>query len=39
MAKLIGRAKYTEYPDADHFIWDQVYSDPAVWEWLFAQKR
>jgi predicted peptidase len=39
MAKLIGRAKYTEYPDADHFIWDQVYSDPAVWEWLLAQKR
>jgi len=39
MAKLIGRAKYTEYPEADHFIWDQVYSDPAVWEWLLAQKR
>jgi predicted peptidase len=39
MAKLIPRAKYTEYPGADHFIWDQVYSDPALWEWMFAQRR
>jgi predicted peptidase len=39
MAKLIPRAKYTEYPDADHYIWDQVYADPALWEWLLAQKR
>lgn len=39
MAKLIARARYTEYPDADHFIWDRVYRDPELWEWLFAQKR
>ena len=39
MARLIARSKYTEYPDADHFIWDKVYADPALWEWLFAQKR
>lgn len=39
MARLISRAEYTEYPKADHFIWDQVYADPAMWEWLLAQKR
>lgn len=39
MARLIPRAKYTEYEGADHFIWDRVYADPALWEWLFAQKR
>ena len=39
MARLIPRAKYTEYPDADHLIWDRVYADPALWEWLLAQKR
>jgi predicted peptidase len=39
MARLIPRATYTEYPDADHFIWDRVYADPAMWEWLLAQKR
>ena len=39
MAKLIPRAKYTEFEGADHFIWDRVYSDPAMWEWLLAQKR
>ncbi len=39
MAKLIADVKYTEYPDADHFIWDRVYADPAMWEWLFAQHR
>jgi predicted peptidase len=39
MARLIPRAKYTEYPEADHFIWDRVYADPALWEWLLAQKR
>lgn len=39
MARLIPRAQYTEFPDGDHFIWDRVYSQPGVWEWLFAQKR
>jgi len=39
MAGLIPGARYTEFPGADHFIWDRVYSDPAVWEWLFAQRR
>ena len=39
MARLIPHAKYTEYPGADHFIWDRVYADSAMWEWLWAQKR
>jgi predicted peptidase len=39
MAKRIVDVDYTEYPGADHFIWDKVYADPALWEWLLAQKR
>ena len=39
MSKLIPHAKYTEYPGADHFIWDRVYADPALWDWVWAQKR
>ena len=39
MAKLIPHARYTEFPYADHFIWDRVYGFPAMWEWLFAQRR
>ena len=39
MAKRIMGAEYTEYHGADHFIWDRVYADPAMWEWLLAQKR
>ena len=34
-----GNPKYTEYPDLDHNIWDQVSKTPGLWEWLFAQKR
>ncbi len=39
MARLIARSTYTEYKGADHVIWDRVYADPAMWEWLLAQKR
>jgi predicted peptidase len=31
--------KYTEYAGADHLIWDRVYATPAVWDWVFAQRR
>ena len=31
--------KYTEYPGLGHTIWDMVYATPAVWDWLFAQRR
>jgi predicted esterase len=37
--KLLPNARYTEFPDAGHAIWDRVYSDPEVWKWLFAQRR
>jgi predicted peptidase len=37
--KAIGRpAKYTEYATEGHFIADKVYTDPAFWQWLLAQK-
>ena len=39
MSALLPHGTYIEYPGADHFIWDRVYADPAMWEWLFAQKR
>ncbi|NNM29677.1 MAG: prolyl oligopeptidase family serine peptidase [Akkermansiaceae bacterium] len=31
--------RYTEFPDAGHDIWDRVYRDPAVLDWLLAQRR
>jgi predicted peptidase len=31
--------KYTEYPSVGHNSWDPAYSDKAMAEWLFAQKR
>lgn len=34
-----GNVKLTIFPDADHFCWDRVYGDQAVWDWLQAQKR
>lgn len=33
------RIKYTEYPGVGHNSWDPAYADPALAEWLFAQKR
>jgi len=39
MSKLIPHAKYTEYAGADHFIWDRVYAESGLWDWLFAQRR
>jgi predicted peptidase len=31
--------KVTIYPGVAHDSWTQTYDDPAVWDWLFAQKR
>jgi poly(3-hydroxybutyrate) depolymerase len=39
LQKAGGRPKYTEYPNAGHHIWGRAYSDPKLFEWLFAQKR
>ncbi len=34
-----GNVKFTVYPDAGHDSWTQAYNDPALYEWLQAQKR
>ena len=34
-----GTVKYTEFPGADHMIWDKVYTDRQVIDWLFSQSR
>jgi predicted peptidase len=34
-----ANVKYTLNPDAGHDSWTAAYDDPAVWEWLFKQKR
>lgn len=34
-----GHPKYTEYPGVGHGAWTPTYSNPAVWNWLFAQAR
>ncbi len=34
-----GVPRYTEYRDIDHFSWGWVYADPAMHDWLFAQRR
>lgn len=39
LRKAGGNPKYTEYPNADHNIWDRAYGNPKLYEWLFAQKR
>ena len=31
--------RYTEYPEGGHNAWDAAYADPAMWAWLFAQRR
>lgn len=32
-----GHPKYTEYPNVGHDCWSRTYSNPEVWDWLFAQ--
>lgn len=31
--------RHTEYPDVGHDAWDVAYQEPALWRWLFAQRR
>ncbi len=33
------RIKLTVHAGAGHDSWTQTYDDPAVWEWLFSQRR
>lgn len=34
-----GSPEYTEYYGVGHDAWTQTYQNPAVWDWLFTQKR
>lgn len=34
-----GAPKLTILPGVGHIAWPAVYDDPALWEWLLAQKR
>jgi predicted peptidase len=38
-AKGGSKVKLTVYPGGGHDAWTQTYDDPAVWAWLFAQRR
>jgi predicted peptidase len=39
LKKAGGNVKLTIYPGVGHDSWTQTYDDPALWEWLFSQKR
>ncbi len=34
-----GDIRYTEYPDATHDSWTATYDNPALYDWLLAQRR
>ena len=34
-----GRVKFTVYPEVGHNAWDPAYADPALYDWLLAQRR
>jgi predicted peptidase len=34
-----GNPRYTEYPGVGHEIWDRVFKEPGLVEWLFAQHK
>jgi predicted peptidase len=38
VARLGGRLRYTELPGVGHEAWHPVFADPAIYEWLFAQR-
>ena len=31
--------RYTEYPGVEHNAWDATYRNPAMWQWMFSQRR
>ena len=38
--KAVGAdVRYTEFPDANHDVWDPAYATPELWSWLFAKHR
>lgn len=34
-----GKPKYTEYPGVKHNSWTKAYEEPALFDWLFSQKK
>ena len=34
-----GQVRFTVYPGVGHNAWDRAYADPALYEWLLAQRR
>lgn len=34
-----GQVRFTVYPNVGHDAWDPAYDDPALYEWLLAQRR
>lgn len=34
-----GNVRFTVYPDVGHAAWDRAYADPALYDWLLAQRR
>jgi len=39
LRKAGGSPRYTEYPNVGHHSWGNAYSDPELFDWLFAQRR
>ena len=39
LRKAGGEPLYTEYPAVDHNVWEWAFTEPALPEWLFAQRR
>ena len=39
LKKAGGSPKYTEYAKTGHDSWTRTYADPAVYAWLFGQKK
>ena len=37
--KIGGNARLTVYPGVGHNCWDRAYDDPALWDWILAQKK
>jgi Predicted peptidase len=38
LRKAGNAARYTEYPNGEHNVWDTVYADDAMVHWMLAQK-
>ena len=39
LRKAGGRPVYTEYAGVDHNVWEWAFTEPALVDWLFAQRR